>query len=48
MTPFELDEAVYRFQRALEAMGVVDALREAGVQPGDTVRIGRKELVWEE
>jgi len=48
MTPFELDEAVYRFQRALEAMGVTDALREAGVQPGDTVYIGEKELVWEE
>ncbi|HIE37961.1 MAG TPA: GTPase ObgE, partial [Anaerolineae bacterium] len=30
MTPFELDEAVYRFHRALEGMGVLDALREAG------------------
>lgn len=48
MTPFELDEAVQRFQRALEAMGVTDALRGAGVQPGDTVRIGSTELVWEE
>ena len=48
MTPFSLDEAVYRFQRALEAMGVTDALREAGVQPGDTVRIGDSELTWEE
>ncbi len=48
MTPFELDEAVYRFHRVLERMGVLDALREAGVQPGDTVRIGGAELVWEE
>jgi len=48
MTPFELDEAVYRFHRALEAMGVLDALREAGVEVGDTVRIGEAELVWEE
>jgi len=48
MTPFELDEAVYRFHRALEAMGVLDALREAGVGVGDTVRIGEAELVWEE
>jgi GTP-binding protein len=48
MTPLELEEAVYRLHRSLEAMGVLDALREAGVQPGDTVRIGKVELVWEE
>jgi GTP-binding protein len=48
MTMWNLDEAVRRFQRALERMGVVAALEEAGVQPGDTVRIGEKELVWQE
>jgi len=48
MTPLELEEAVYRLHRSLEAMGVLDALREAGVRPGDTVRIGKIELVWEE
>lgn len=48
MTPLELDEAVYRLHRVLEAMGVLDALRDAGVQPGDTVRAGEAELVWEE
>lgn len=48
MTPFELDEAVHRFHRTLEAMGVLEALRKAGVRPGDTVRIGKTELVWEE
>ena len=48
MTPFGLDEAVHRFHRALEAMGVLEALRQAGVQPGDTVRIGEAELQWEE
>ncbi|MBO9370274.1 MAG: Obg family GTPase CgtA, partial [Chloroflexi bacterium] len=48
MTPLELEEAVYRLHRFLEAMGVLDALREAGVRPGDTVRIGKIELVWEE
>jgi GTP-binding protein len=48
MTPFELDEAVHRFHRVLEGMGVLDALREAGVRPGDTVRIGEAELVWGE
>jgi GTP-binding protein len=35
-----------RFQRILRAMGVADALREAGVQDGDTVQIGDIELVW--
>ncbi len=47
MTIWNLEEAVRRFRRALERMGVTDALEEAGVQPGDTVRIGEKELVWE-
>jgi GTP-binding protein len=48
MTMWNLDEAVRRFQRALERMGVVAALKDAGVLSGDTVRIGEKELVWEE
>jgi len=48
MTVWNLDEAVRRFQRTLERIGVVEALEEAGVQPGDTVRIGERELVWEE
>ena len=48
MTVWNLEEAVRRFQRTLERMGVVDALEEAGVQLGDTVRIGDRELVWEE
>jgi len=48
MTIWNLDEAVRRFQRALERMGILAALEEAGVQPGDTVRIGERELVWEE
>jgi GTP-binding protein len=48
MTVWNLDEAVRRFQRALERMGIAEALEEAGVQPGDTVYIGERELVWEE
>jgi len=48
MTIWNLDEAVRRFQRTLAALGVTEALEGAGVQPGDTVRIGEKELVWEE
>jgi GTP-binding protein len=48
MTVWNLDEAVHRFQQTLERMGVTEALEEAGVEPGDTVRIGEAELVWEE
>ncbi len=48
MTVWNLDEAVHRFLRALERMGVVEALEKAGVKPGDTVYIGDRELVWEE
>ena len=46
MTPFVLPEAAARFQRQLRAMGVEAALEEAGVQPGDLVRIGEQELEW--
>lgn len=48
ITIWNLEEAVRRFQRTLDRMGITEALDEAGVQPGDTVRIGEKELVWEE
>ncbi len=47
MTPFTLPEAAARFQRQLEAMGVTAALEEAGVRPGDLVRIGERELEWQ-
>jgi GTP-binding protein len=47
MTPFLLPEAAARFQRQLRAMGIVDALEDAGVQPGDMVRIGELELEWQ-
>lgn len=48
MTYWDYDQAVTRFQRILESMGVADALREAGVRPGDTVHIGALELEWED
>ena len=48
MTVWNLDEAIYRFQRALDRMGITEALEEAGVQPGDTVHIADREMVWEE
>jgi GTP-binding protein len=47
MTPFVLPEAAARFQRQLRAMGVEEALKKAGVRPGDIVRIGERELEWQ-
>ena len=47
MTIWNLDEAVHRFQRTLDRMEISDALEQAGVQPGDTVRIGEVELEWQ-
>ena len=46
MTFWDYDEAVLRFQKTLEVLGVVDALAKAGVRNGDTVFIGEFELEW--
>ncbi len=46
MTNWDYYEAAMRFQRILEAMGISQALEDAGVQEGDTVCIGDTELVW--
>lgn len=48
MTYWEYDQSVRRFQRILQTLGIEEALREAGVQPGDTVRIGDYELEWQD
>ena len=48
MTYWDYEEAVQRFHRTLDILGVIDALRKAGVQPGDTVFIGEYELEWSE
>jgi GTP-binding protein len=48
MTRWEYYDAVMRFQRILEALGIVQTLRAAGVQVGDTVRIGARDLEWSE
>jgi GTP-binding protein len=48
MTRWEYYDAVMRFQRILEALGITQALRERGIEEGDTVRIGEKELEWSE
>jgi len=46
MTKWDYYEAAMRFQRILDAMGISQALRDAGVAEGDTVRIADVELVW--
>jgi GTP-binding protein len=48
MTHWDYEEAVLRFQNILETLGISDALKEAGVQIGDTVFIGDYELEWTE
>ena len=47
-TDFDNEESGERFQRDLERMGVARELRRAGVQPGDTVLVGDRELEWGE
>lgn len=48
MTYWEYRESVRRFQRLLERIGVERALRQAGIEEGQTVRIGEYELEWQE
>lgn len=47
MTDLENPEAVEMLQRTLGRLGIFQALERAGVQSGDTVRIGGSELEWE-
>jgi GTP-binding protein len=46
MTNFDQPEAVDRVQRVLDATGISDALLKAGLQEGDTVVIGKQEMLW--
>jgi GTPase len=46
MTDFDSDEALARFERALDRMGVEKKLRELGALEGDTVRIGQYEFTY--
>lgn len=48
MTYWEHDGSLRRFQKIMETLGVDQALRQAGVQEGDTVAIGEFELEWQE
>jgi GTP-binding protein len=48
MTYWEHSGSVRRFQRIIETLGIEKALREAGVQDGDTVFISEFELEWQD
>jgi GTP-binding protein len=48
MTYWEFDEAIRRFQKLLEILGIDQELRKAGALNGDTVRIGDYELEWQD
>ncbi len=39
-------EQLYRFENILKAMGVFEALKEAGIKEGDTVKIGHLEFEY--
>ena len=39
MTNFDNDEALYRFQLIWKRLGIDEALKERGVQEGQSVRI---------
>jgi GTP-binding protein len=45
-TDFDNEESAARFQRELDRLGIVAALRRAGVEQGDLVRVGDEELEW--
>ncbi|MGI6097099.1 MAG: GTPase ObgE [Dethiobacteria bacterium] len=48
MTDFENPEALRRFQQIFRNSGLEKKLQEKGIKEGDTVRIGREELIYYE
>ncbi|MGI5858577.1 MAG: GTPase ObgE [Tepidanaerobacteraceae bacterium] len=48
MTDLENESAVKRLQRAFKRMGIDDALKDQGIKPGDTVKIGDSEFYYME
>jgi GTP-binding protein len=48
MTYWEHHGSVRRFQKLMEALGVDEALRAAGIEEGETVKIGKFELEWQD
>ena len=48
MTDMSNDEALHYLHRRLERLGIINKLRDMGVQEGDTVRIGDLEFAFAE
>src|SRR5258707_7166670 len=48
MTYWDIDESSERFQRILAALGITEALEQAGIEVGNTVHVGEYELEWGE
>jgi len=48
MTLWEHEGSVRRFQRLMEKIGLDDALRDSGIEEGDTVYIADYELEWQD
>lgn len=48
MTNPDSDEGMDRLEKQLRKMGVLEALEQAGVAPGDIVHFGKMELIWGE
>ncbi|MGI6412969.1 MAG: GTPase ObgE [Syntrophomonadaceae bacterium] len=48
MTNFDSDEGLQRFQRAIDKMGLEQALKAKGIQPGQTVRVKDLEFEYSE
>ncbi len=48
MTYWEHPGSVRRFQRLMNTLGIEKALKEAGVQQGDEVRVGEWDLEWQD
>jgi GTPase len=48
MTYWEHRESIRRFQRLMENIGVDQALRDAGIEEGDTVFVGDNTLEWQD
>jgi len=48
MTYWEHYASIRRFQKVMQALKIDVALRDAGIEEGDTVFVGEYELVWQE
>jgi GTP-binding protein len=48
MTNPESEEGMERLEKQLRKLGVLEALEQSGVEPGDVIHFGKMELVWGE